>query len=122
MKTSQNPIQMRVYREKNYKIKNNIRKLYAWLADNIFFYAGAPYFLPLKEVSVYGDIETMRLLEASPKEGELFELQYQGEFDPILLLGKDFRGDPLFTTGVRKERRSFDWKKFLSMEIGKKKA
>ena len=105
----------------NYVVKNNFRKFYALIGDVLAHYASAPWFLPLTEIEIYAPEEVvMGLEELGKADGIHFNANDEAAWNAIL--EHDIAGHRLFKSGIKKERRSFDWRKLLTMEIGKKKA
>lgn len=106
----------------NYLVRNAYRKFYALIADVASRFAGAPWFLPINVIDVVSEDGIAPQLNAIEKEegGLTFNALGAEAFDH--LAKGDISQNPLFNSGVKKERRKFDWKKLLTMEIGKKKA
>ena len=101
----------------NYYVKNGYRKLVSIVTDIMLRYSDTPYFIPSSEIKVIGqDVSTSHLLEAS-KEYETVRF-IPHRFDLMAGLEESVGANPLFNSGVKKERRRFDWSKFLTMEIG----
>ena len=118
------PKELRIMKDEvlgNYKIKNNFRKFYSLVADILARYASAPWFLPLFEVELFAPESIAAGLEELGKaEGVHFKLCAEESWNAIL--ERPVTEARLFKSAVKKERRKFDWRKFLTMEIGKKKA
>ena len=106
----------------SYQIKNNFRKYHALIGDIISHFSNAPWFLPLMEIKTFASEEVLsRLNELSPQSGDL--VFTHGDFPTLMnMFESPVAKNPLFDSGIRKERRMFDWRKLLTMEIGKKKA
>ena len=120
-----NPKEVRVMKEdilEAYLVKNKLRKFYSFIADVVAHYAVTPWFLPITNIDVVCEEDIAAALNAVEKgEGKL-TFTYLGD-EPFGRLVKSSIGqNPLFSSGVKKERRRIDWKKLLTMEIGKKKA
>ncbi|MCR5348747.1 MAG: hypothetical protein K6E59_03985 [Bacilli bacterium] len=105
-----------------YNIKNNFRRFHSAILDTLAYFSEAPWFLPLNEVFLVANQEVEQKLNdvAEEASGVVFVgLPVKG-LEPLAEM--PVSQNKLFKSGIQKERRGFDWKKFLTLEIGKKKA
>ena len=106
---------------RTYNAKNNVRRYYALVADTLSYYSKAPWFLPISEVQVVGGgILTAMLAETAKGQGDIGFIEVGEGLYKDIVSGK-IKANKLFRSRVKKERRTFDWKKLLTMEIGRKK-
>ena len=118
-----NPKELRILKESslsNYTKKNNARKLYALIWDIIEKYSHEPFFLPIKEIKVKTNLEMFELLslQSEDKDGLMFIYK---DYDFTELVKGNTCTNNLYKKMIKKERKKFDWSKFLTMEIGRKK-
>ena len=105
----------------NYKVKNNYRKFYALILDIINRYTMAPWFLPLGEVEVFGPTSVCTALVEAGRANGILQFTQCSESQWNFVLERQIEPARLFSSVVKKERRRFDWRKLLTMEIGGKK-
>ena len=117
------PKELRVLREgplEQYIIRNNFRKFYTRLLEIVATYSKGPWYFPLKEINVICDTEVLGyLVDISNEDNELRFLSTSDTIDDIFQKG--IKNNPMYSKGIKKERRKIDWKAFLNMEIGPKK-
>ncbi len=105
-----------------YMTKNRFRKFYCLITDIVTRFASAPWFLPITSIEVVCQEDIAASLNAVEADSAELTFVYQGK-EPFASIAKGpVSHNRLFDSGVKKERRRFDWKKLLTMEIGKKKA
>ena len=105
-----------------YCVKNKLRKFYALIADITAHFASSPWFLPIANIDVVCEEDIAASLNKVEKSADELGFTYLG-LEPFEQIAKGALGhNPLFRSGVKKERRTIDWKKLLTMEIGRKKA
>jgi len=118
------PKELRIMKDEilaNYVIKNNFRKVYALIGDILARYASAPWFLPLTEIDTYAPGEIVSgLTDIGESENLVFKSCDGDAWQAIYK--HTISNHRLFGSAIKKERRKFDWREFLTMEIGKKKA
>lgn len=104
-----------------YVIRSNFRKFYARIVEILEFYSAAPWFFPMNEIHFVGEIDVITgLVEASQEENQLHFVDLTSNAKE--LMEKGVGHNPLFDKVAKvKERKRIDWKKFFTMEIGKKK-
>lgn len=104
----------------NYNIKNNIRKYYTMLLDITQFYSSSPWFLPLGEIKIVCSDEFYNVLSANV-EGYQDIKFIRSEHDVTKLTEATINKNKLFSSSLKAERKKIDWKKFFTMDLGKKK-
>ena len=103
-----------------YKVRNNIRKFYSAILDIMDYYSQSPWFLPIREIETYCDENLFEIInEISSSEGNIAIQKGTANIDEMYRL--DIENNTLFNQTVKGERKKFDWAKFLTLEIGKKK-
>lgn len=104
----------------NYTIRNNFRKFYVRLLEILEIYHKEPWFFPLKDINVIADIDVI---------GYLIDVSAEYNGARFVALGKTvndymqngIRNNPMYSKGIKKERKKFDWKAFLNTDLGGKK-
>lgn len=119
------PKELRIMRDevlKAYIVRNNIKKMHALIEDVADSYASSPWFLPISEIKVFALKQIIDgLNDSSEDKGKLSFLEgEEGEIEKSF--EEEIANDKLFDSKMKGERRKIDWKKLLTMEIGKKKA
>ena len=103
-----------------YIIKNTFRKFYARLLEILEVYNKDPWFFPLKEINIIAPTEVIAyLIDATTEDNDVRFIALNKNIDDCFMRG--IKDNPLYSKGIKKERRSIDWKAFLNMEIGGKK-
>jgi len=120
---SQKPRELRVLKDElleNYTVKNNMRKFYSRVADVFDYYSHEPFFHPIKEVIVFCDKDFFPEFVGSINEFSEYSFNFFSD-DICSCFVTPTKTSTLFKRGLAKERKKLDWKKFFSMDIGKKK-
>lgn len=117
------PKELRILKEgtiEPYIIKSNFKKFYARLLEIVDLYSKAPWYFPIKEINVISSPDTIGYLyDVSSEEKEIKFVSLNKNIDDYFKAG--IINDPMFSQGIKKERKKIDWKAILNMEIGGKK-
>lgn len=103
-----------------YLLKNSVRKYCSFINDLTNYFSQDPWFIPISEIRVFSTDEFFNDFSALSKESMPFSLiKANTPIDKVSSIPG--RINFLFRHSLKKERRTIDWKKFLSMDIGRKK-
>lgn len=104
-----------------YVIRSNFKKFFARIFDILDFYSHSPWYFPMSDVRVIGDMDVITgLVEVSDGQNQIHFVDINSKAKEMIEKGVGHNS--LFNKVAKvKERKKIDWKKFLSMEIGKKK-
>lgn len=90
------------------------------LLDITQFYSSAPWFLPLGEIKIVCSDEFYNVLSANVEEYQDIKF-IRSEHDVTKLTEATINKNKLFSSSLKAERKKIDWKKFFTMDLGKKK-